>query len=388
MAVSVRATAVAKQYSYWSTLTLTSVSATRDAATPSKITVTIKWTFGVGDDNPYGSPSGSWKGFQYSGSGSGGSQHGVSGNSGTYTYSFTDTNYASHTGKFKYYAGVTGEGHNAEEEKTYTYTIPADTSTVSFNANGGGTPSPASKAVTYGSTYGTLATCAWSGYTFLGWYTAASGGTKISSGTTVSVTANQTLYAHWDANANTLTFDANEGDCPEDVRIVDTGQKYGALPQATRTGYTFNGWYTARTGGTEVTADTTMVVGGATVYAHWTANTYTITFNPNGGTVDTDSKPVTYDQPFGELPTPVRSGYDFQGWFTAATDGEEIHAEDTVKITNSRADFAQWEAMSILHLVSGDEALTITNIKVVAGETVKNVIGCYSVEDGVVRQGI
>lgn len=68
--------------------------------------------------------------------------------------------------------------------------------TVTFNANGGSC-STSSKSVTYNSTYGSLPTPSRTGYTFSGWYTAASGGTKITSGTTVSITSNQTLYAHW-----------------------------------------------------------------------------------------------------------------------------------------------------------------------------------------------
>ena len=270
----------------------------------------------------------------------------------------------------------------------------AKTFTVTFNKNGGGTPSPASKTVTYDGTYGTLASCSRSGYGLAGWYTAAIGGTKVTSSTAVKITADQPLYAHWTADTQTLTFDANGGVCEEDSRAVATEAQYGALPVPTRNGYTLSkganntGWYTARTGGTEVKATTTMVAGGATVYAHWTANSYTITFNANGGTTPTATKSVTYDQPFGTLPTPTRSGYAFVGWFTAAVDGTQLLATDTVKITQNRTYYAQWEPMSILHLVNGGTVTTVTNIKVVEENTVKNVIGVYSVENGVVKQGI
>jgi uncharacterized repeat protein (TIGR02543 family) len=59
-----------------------------------------------------------------------------------------------------------------------------------------------SKTVTYASTYGTLPTPTRSGYTFDGWYTAESGGTKIESTTTVSITSNQILYGHWTLSKN------------------------------------------------------------------------------------------------------------------------------------------------------------------------------------------
>ena len=80
----------------------------------------------------------------------------------------------------------------------------ANAYTVTFNAQGGTTASPASKSVTYASTYGTLATTARTGYTFSGWYTGVGGtGTNITSSSTVAITTDQTLYAFWTANGNT-----------------------------------------------------------------------------------------------------------------------------------------------------------------------------------------
>jgi len=72
---------------------------------------------------------------------------------------------------------------------------------IIFNANGGTTPT-VSKTVTYNGTYGTLPTPTRTGYTFNGWYTATSGGTKITADTKVTITANQTLYAQWKCNHN------------------------------------------------------------------------------------------------------------------------------------------------------------------------------------------
>ena len=69
--------------------------------------------------------------------------------------------------------------------------------TVTFDANGGGTPNPATKSVTFDSAYGTLATIARSGFTFDGWYDAASGGNLVSAATLVTTASNHTLYAHW-----------------------------------------------------------------------------------------------------------------------------------------------------------------------------------------------
>ena len=100
----------------------------------------------------------------------------------------------------------------------------------------------------------------------------------------------------------------------QSATTLNYGEAYGDLPIPTRTGYTFNGWYTSATGGTSVNENTTMGTQDATIYAHWTANTYTATFDANGGSVGTTSKTVTYDSAYGDLPTPTRPGYKFEGW--------------------------------------------------------------------------
>lgn len=130
------------------------------------------------------------------------------------------------------------------------------------------------------------------------------------------------------------------------------------------------------------------------------AATFTVTFNPGAGTVDTPSKTVSYDSAYGELPVPVRSGYEFLGWYTATTGGAQVTAEDTVSITTNQILYAHWNPMSILHYVETNGGTTtertITNIQVVetVGGTkyVRKVIGCYSVETiggtKYVRQGL
>ena len=79
------------------------------------------------------------------------------------------------------------------------------TYTLTYNANGGSV-SPGSKTLNKGAQYGNLPTPTRSGYTFNGWYTQASGGSKVSSSTTIN--ANTTIYAHWKKNStpsHTLT---------------------------------------------------------------------------------------------------------------------------------------------------------------------------------------
>ena len=81
-------------------------------------------------------------------------------------------------------------------QKTATFTTVA-IYTVTFNANGGGNLSMSSKIVYSGSQYGTLPSTSRAGYSFNGWFTAPSGGTRIIESTSVTIAGNHVLYAQW-----------------------------------------------------------------------------------------------------------------------------------------------------------------------------------------------
>ena len=118
------------------------------------------------------------------------------------------------------------------------------------------------------------------GYT-CSWNTKSDGtGTKYSSGATVSITANTTYYAICNANEYTVEFVGNGGTSSSSSMNVTYGKAYGTLPKATRANngnikYTFEGWYTAATGGekekvTKIESTTTYnTAGNQTLYAHW-----------------------------------------------------------------------------------------------------------------------
>ena len=213
---------------------------------------------------------------------------------------------------------------------------------VTFNGNGG-TPSLTNKEVTYDGTYGELPTAQKTGYTFSGWFTEVNGGTKIESTSKVSITSNQTLYAHYTANKYQVTFDANGGTSSLTNKEVTYGTKYGELPTAQKTGYTFSGWYTSATGGNKIDKDTDVLIEGAqTLYAHYTANEYTVTFDANGGNVKTSTKKVTYGQTYGELPIAQLQGSSFVGWFTAKSGGTPVTNTTEVKITSNQTLYAQY----------------------------------------------
>ena len=90
----------------------------------------------------------------------------------------------------------------------------------------------------------------------------------------------------------TVKLNANGGTSPSTVHNVTYGETYGylsTLPVPTRTGYTFAGWFTKKSGGTHVTDETVFSDSNAiknkttvTLYAHWTPITYTIEYQPGG----------------------------------------------------------------------------------------------------------
>lgn len=231
----------------------------------------------------------------------------------------------SEAGSYSVYCSGWSQGAYEDSAKV-TFTVTPNTYTVSYNANGGsGAPSNQTK------THGTNLTLSSTkptrtGYTFKNWNTAASGsGTSYSAGGTYSANAAVTLYAQWTANTYTVTFNPGGGTTPTASKTVTYSSTYGALPTPTKTGHTFNGWYTAASGGTKITADTTVsITANQTLYAQWSVNSYEVVIYTNGGTY-TDSTgeytvSATHKLNFGEsidIGTAKRSkGYEFASWIT------------------------------------------------------------------------
>lgn len=225
-----------------------------------------------------------------------------------------------------------------------------DTYTVTFDSNGGATPSPTTKDVTYGTPYGPLAATSREGHTFNGWFTEANGGTLVTEATPVAITANQTLHARWTANTYVVTFDPNGGEVPSPTtKDVTYGAPYGPLATTTREGHTFNGWFTDANGGTQITDTFTVAItANRTLHARWTANTYIVTFNANGGEAPSPStKQVTFGSTFGDLATTTRSGYTFKGWFTEPAGGTQVSAATLVDEADDQTLYAQWTPVPV-----------------------------------------
>ena len=146
---------------------------------------------------------------------------------------------------------------------------------VYYNANGG-TGAPPTQAFTYNSGASISRTVpSRVGYTFTGWNYSGNlfqPGQAIPSGWW-----SFTLTAQWKINSYTLTYNANGGTVSPSSKTLNYGAAYGTLPIPSKKGYTFLGWFTSPSGGTQVSSSTVMQNSNVTIYAHWKNNVPTFT---------------------------------------------------------------------------------------------------------------
>ena len=203
----------------------------------------------------------------------------------------------------------------------------ACTATLTYDAqDGSGAPGDqtgnAASNVTVSSTVPTR-----DGYTFTGWDTAANGlGTDYVGGATYTLPnlGTDTLYAQWQINTVTLTYDAQDGSGEPVDQTGDAGSNVTVSSTVpTRDGYTFTGWDTVADGsGDDYSGGDTYTLpnsGTDTLYAQWQINTVTLTYDPQDGS----GEPVDQTGDAGSNVTvsstvPTRDGYTFTGWDTAA----------------------------------------------------------------------
>ena len=227
--------------------------------------------------------------------------------------------------------------------------------TVTFNANGGSV-SPAS-ATTKDGKLESLPTPTYDGYTFLGWYTQEDGGDEVTTDTVF--TNDTTIYAHWSeqaAQAYTVTLNANGGSVSP-ASATTTDGKLESLPTPTYDGYDFLGWYTQKDGGEKVTTDT-VFTKDTTIYAHWqkqAAQAYTVTFDANGGTINSGVI-TSYTYGVGAtLPTDVtREGYTFAGWYASADFSGDTVTAISAEDTGNKTYWAKWTANAYGITVTND----------------------------------
>ena len=169
------------------------------------------------------------------------------------------------------------------------------------------------------------------GYTFTGWSgTGLTGEDNLTVTIPKGSTGNRSYTAHWSLNTYSITYDLNGGTASGNPTSYTVESATITLNQPTKTGYTFTGW-----SGTDLVGEDNLTVtipagstGDRSYTAHWSLNTYSITYDLNGGTVSGNPDFYTVESAAITLNQPTRIGYTFTGW-----SGTNLTGEDNLTVT-------------------------------------------------------
>ena len=158
------------------------------------------------------------------------------------------------------------------------------------------------------------------------------------------------LGVNWKINTYTITYNANGGNESNQTQEVKYGETWTTKDKIfTKTGYTQVGWNTKADGsGTTYSLKKLQKAkkeGNLTLYAKWKVNTYTITYNANGGTGVPSSQTKTYGKSLTLSSTkPTRTGYTFLGWATSSSATKATYTAGGKYTANSDATlYAVWK---------------------------------------------
>jgi len=186
-----------------------------------------------------------------------------------------------------------------------------NTYTVSFNLNGGTGAAP-SQTIEYNGIALSPANPSRAGHTFEGWYTNL-GSTTPWNFDTDQVKTNMTLYAKWTASTYNVTFQPNGG-TPVTAQNIVHDDKVVLPVDPSKPGHTLEGWYTDSDLTTAWNFGTDLVKGNMTLYAKWTANTYTVSFESNGGSAVAEQV-IAYDDKAASPAPPIKANHIFVDWY-------------------------------------------------------------------------
>lgn len=250
-------------------------------------------------------------------------------------------------------ANQNGTGTSYSNGATYAFTSSTTlyakwtglSNTVTYDTHGGS--AVGSSSFLSGGTIATLpAAPTLAGYTFAGWFAAASGGSALANGYAPTEVTAITLHAQWTGSVNTITFNTHGGSAVTDSSFV-TGGTIATFPTApTRSGYTFDGWFLAASGGSPLANGYAPTATGAiTLHAQWTLASATVTFVANGGSGATAAQTSASAANLTANGF-TRSGYYFDGWDTQANgNGTDYANSASYPFSASATLYAQWRAI-------------------------------------------
>jgi uncharacterized repeat protein (TIGR02543 family) len=285
----------------------------------------------------------------------------TSAQSGMYASGTNATVRATGNAGYGSFAWKNADGTTVSTANPYTFSLTANTTLIA-------TWTPITYGITYDNTKNiahsnpasytvesariTLANLtAPAGYTFNGWFDAATGGNKVTAIATGS-TSNRTLYAQWTTIPYIITYSCSDlkGNPTPSPTSYTVEELPLTLPALSKAGYTF-GWYDAATGGTQVTAIAAGSTGNKTYHGRWTINTYTVTYSGDLKGVTLNPSNYTVESATFSLPVLSKADYTFNGWYDV--DGNSA-TEIATGSTGDREYWASWTPVTYTITYSGD----------------------------------
>ena len=239
--------------------------------------------------------------------------------------------------------GTDGDGDKKVVDSAYTKHI------IEFDPNGG-TVTPTSATTGADGKLASLPTPEKDGYSFIGWYTASTGGTQVT--TSTAFNSGTIIYARWtevpvtppqQPTAYTITFNYNYSGSTNTTATTRTDGTLASLPTpAARTGYTFDGWFTAAIGGDSV-ALSKAYSENTTIFAQWKIKIYAVEFNSQNGSA-VSSQSIEHGDDVREPTAPTRANYTFGGWYKDAA-CTNVWTFGTDVVTSAITLYAKWNTV-------------------------------------------
>ena len=217
--------------------------------------------------------------------------------------------------------------------------------------------------------YGTrpqLPTYTKNGYHFDGWYKNSSYTLSFSSNSIIDDPID--LYGRFLPNEYHISLNANGGSVSKTSIPVNYGGSY-SLPDASRNGYTFDGWYDSNS--RRYSSGTYNLTSDLFLTAKWTIVNYSISYELNGGEANSLKPSYTVEESF-TLPLPSKTGYTFIGWNTSNSSTGASKSYSIQKgTTGNKKFYAIWNANTYhLHLdVNGGNSLVTTDYDITFDST-------------------
>ncbi len=224
---------------------------------------------------------------------------------------------------------------------------------VSFNTNGGSAVSV--QTINHGSLATQPSNPTQTGYTFAGWF--SDSGLTTAFNFSTAITGATTLYAKWTLNSYSVSFNTNGGSVVSS-QTINHGSLATQPSNPTQTGYTFAGWF-SDSGLTTAFNFSTAITGATTLYAKWTLNSYSVSFNTNGGSV-VSSQTINHGSLATQPSNPTQTGYTFAGWFSDS--GLTTAFNFSTAITGATTLYAKWTANTPTAITGSASSATVSGV--------------------------